>query len=211
MSVITLPQAALACSSMIRFELVRSQEVLRTIAGVSQVTSFPDRYWMAQLQVVPQFDADLRAWSLALDQLSDLSNVVAIGPPHYRSPSTGYAGSSPAVNGGTQLGLSLVMDGMANSASVLAAGDYLSFDTTSALGNTNRQLNKVTAALNSNGSGQGTASLLLPIRQAPANDASVNIQTPTAFFMVTTPRSAVEFQIANYSQFTLDLIERVFP
>lgn len=211
MSVISLPAAALASCSTIRFEMVRSQEVLRTISGIAQVTSFPDRRWTARLSVVPQFGSALMAWSLVMDQISDLSNVFALGPPHYTGPSSGYAGANPLVDGADQLGLSLVVDGVTPSAQILSAGDYLSFDTTSAWGNTNRQLNRTTANVTADGSGQATIPLLYPIREAPADDATVQIKTPTAFFNLTTPRSAIDLQPGLYSTFEIDAEERIFP
>jgi hypothetical protein len=210
-SVITLPATALASCSEIAFELVRAQESLQTISGVTQITSFPDVRWFAQLQVIPQQGAALRAWALALDRLSDLSNVLALSPPYYEGPSTGYAGSNPAVAGADQLGLSLDVDGLPNSTAILIAGDFISFDTTSAKSNTNRQLIKVGANVTSNGSGQATITLETPIRQAPANDAVVNVLTPSAFFKRVKPRSSVILVPGKFSTFTVDLEERIFP
>lgn len=211
MSVISLPEAALSACAEITFELMRSQEVQTTIAGVSQVTSFPDRRWRARLQVVPQATAQLRAWSLALDQLSDLTNVVALSPPHYEAPSTGYAGPSPVVEGGSQLGLTLNCDGVTPSVAILSAGDYFSFDVTSPLGSTNRQLNRVTVAATADGTGDVDFTLMLPIRQAPADNAAVNITTPSAFFRLAAPLSTVDLRGRKMSTFVVDLEERIFP
>lgn len=211
MSVISLPAAALSACGSIRFELMRVQSLLTTLSGVSQVTSFPDKRWMAQLTVNPQFASQLRAWSLAIDQLSDLGNVLALTPPHYEGPSTGYAGASPVVNGSGQAGLTLAVDGMTPSAAVLLAGDFLSFDVTSPLGNSNRQLIKVAANVTANGSGQATIQLVTPIRQSPADNAAVNISTPSAYFGFSSPKSTVDYQPGKYSAFVLDLIERIYP
>jgi hypothetical protein len=211
LAIITLPAAALAAANQIRFEMVRSQVSLPTIAGVTQITSFPDRRWMAQIEVVPQFGSQLRAWALALDQLSDKSNAFALTPPYYEGPSTGYAGSNPLVMGADQLGLSLDVDGLPNSTAIALAGDFVSFDVTSAKGNANRELNKLAANLTSNGSGQATMSLVFPIRQAPADDATVNVLTPSAYFMLTDPRSSVDYQLAKFSTFTISAEERIYP
>jgi hypothetical protein len=69
----------------------------------------------------------------------------------------------------------------------------------------------VTAAASSNGSGEATFSLLVPIRQAPANDAAVNIFTPTAFFMLNQAQGGVEIDANQFSAFVLDAVERIFP
>lgn len=209
MSVLSLPASALASSRFIRFEYVYTQDVLEHHDGAVQFTTYPNRKWVAQLEVNPQFDADLRAWALVLDRLTDRNNVIALGPPYYSGPSTGYSGSSPLVNGASQLGTSLAIDGLSNSSAIQWAGDFLSFDVTTSLSNTNRQLIKVQANYSSNGSGEATVTLVTPIRLAPANNAAVNITTPTAFFMLVTPRSVVDYQLGKFSTFTLDFVERI--
>lgn len=211
MSVISLPAAALSACGTIRFELMRVQSLLTTLSGISQVTSFADKRWQAQLNVNPQFASDLRAWALAIDQLSDINNVLALTPPYYEGPSTGYSGLSPTVDGSGQAGTSLAVKGLSLSSAILLAGDFISFDVTSPLGNANRQLIKVASNVNSNGSGNATIQLVTPIRQSPADNAAVNITTPSAFFGLSTPRSAVDYRPAKYSEFVLELVERIFP
>ena len=211
MSVITLPATAKAASSQIEFRLVRAQASIETIAGVSQVTSYPDRRWAARLLINPQWESNLRQWSLAVTQLSDITNVFALGPPHYDGPSTGYSGSAPTVNGADQLGLSLDVDNLELTTAVLLAGDYISFNTTSALGNSNRQLIQVAADVTSDGSGEATISLTVPIREAPADDAAVEIFSPTAFFALAQAEGGVSIDAAQFSPFVLEAMERIFP
>lgn len=211
MATISLPVAALSSSRIIDFTLKRKQSVITTNAGVTQVTTYPDKRWFAMLEIVPKSSTDLIAWSLALDRLSDLANVVAIGPPHYEGPATSYAGNDPLVNGASQTGQSLVCDDVTISTDILSAGDFLSYDVTSAGGDTNRELNRVTAAAASDGSGNVTFTLLLPIRNSPADDATVEIQSPTALFMLEQPQSAVQLREGKKSRFMIRADERIFP
>jgi len=211
MSVITLPAQPSVSVRAERFRLLRSEAATETLSGIGQITTYPDRRWAMQINVIPQRGANLRLWALAAFQLSTLSNVFAYGPPHYSAPGTGYAGSNPLVSGADQLGLSLVVDGLPNSTPILSVGDFCSFDTVSTQGNTNRQLNMVTMAVNSDGGGVATLNLLLPIRQAPADDATVNILTPTAFFRSAKPEQLVDLDVDEYSPFTFDVVERIFP
>jgi hypothetical protein len=194
------------------FRLARAQDILQTNAGVTQVTTHPDRRWFAQLQIVPQSAANILAWSLALDQLSDRANVFALTPPYYAAgPSTGYSGANPLVAGASQTGLTLNVDGLPVSTAILLAGDFCSFDVTSVGGSVNRQLNKVTANVTSDGAGLATFNLLLPIRQAPANNATVVIDTPSAQFMLSNSESVVDLQLAEFAEFVVDAEERIFP
>jgi hypothetical protein len=116
------------------------------------------------------------------------------------------------VNGADQLGTTLDVDGLDVSEDILSAGDFISFDVTSGQGNTNRQLIPVTSAVQSDTSGEATISLAYPIREAPANDAAVNIFTPTAFFMLSEPRGGFQaLDVKKSSEFMIDAVERIFP
>lgn len=211
MSLITLPASIKESAARVHFSMLRQQSVIQTLAGVSQVTSFPDRRWQAQVQIVPQYRDDLRLWSLAITQLSDLANVFALGPPHYNGPSSGYAGAEPVVKDQDQLGTSLVVDGVTGGATILLPGDFISFDVTSLKGNTNRQLIQVTNTVTADGSGNATIQLATPIRQSPAENEPVSIKTPTAFFSLVRAEGGVEIVPGMWSPFVLDAIERVFP
>ncbi len=209
MAVITLPSSGRAAS----FQLQRSQQALYTVAGVSQITSFPDRRWKMTLNIPTKktTSTEFRLWSLAMTQLSDMENVFAYTPPWYTGPSTGYAGSDPLVELGSQLGLTLNVDGLPNSTAILLAGDFFSFDVTSPGGSTNRQLNQVTADVTSDGTGDATFSLLIPIRQAPADNAVVNLQAPSAFFRFSKATGGVKQLELLWSEFSLTCEERIFP
>lgn len=196
------------------WRLLRAQKALRRSGGISQITSWPDRRWVLRLNVTPQkiSSSGIRLWSLFVNQLSDMENHFAYGPPHYSGPSTGYAGSNPLVNGADQLGLALAVDGLPATTAILLAGDWFSVDTTSPVESaTNRQLNQVTADVTSNASGEATLPLLLPLRQAPLNNASVNVLTPTAFFRASDPEALLELDVNQFSPFVIDAEEQVFP
>ena len=209
MSLITLPNNQ---GRVAAFEMIQSQSTIETLAGVTQITSFPDRRWSLRIEVVQQKGSNLREWMLAMTRLSDRANWFAYGPPHYSGPSSGYAGTSPVVKGDDQLGVALDVDGVTNNATILLPGDFISFDVTSAKGNTNRQLIQVTNTVTADGSGNATIQLATPIRQAPADNAAVNIVTPSAFFMLTAARGGMpSYTPKRSSEFVIDAVERVFP
>jgi hypothetical protein len=211
MSVIALPASPNVSVNGERFRLRRSEAALPLASGVAQITSFPSRLWTMQINVIPMRTANLRLWTLFALQMSSLANVFAYGPPHYAGPSTGYAGAAPLVAGGSQLGTTLAVDGLTHSVPILSKGDFFSFDVTSPQGNTNRQLNAVTTDVSSDGFGAASLPLLLPIRQAPADDATVNISTPTALFRLVDPENGLDFDDEGFSQFSFDVIEAIFP
>ncbi len=211
MSVISLPGSVASYARADGFTLRRNETGIETLAGVTQITSFPDRRWAMTLALKPLRGTAIRDWNLFAMRLSSLANSFAYTPPYYSGNTAGYAGASPLVNGAGQTGSTLTVDGLSNSVPILKAGDFFSFDVTSGLGNTNRQLNAVIADVSSNGSGQATFSLLYPIRQSPADNAAVNITTPTALFRFTKPESLVQIDVENYAAMAFDAIEVILP
>lgn len=200
-----------APSRMLSFGLQRSVFPLRRLSGVTQRTSFASRLWTCQIELPPQQGESLAAWSLFFDQITDPANRFALTPPHYSGPGTGYAGANPLVNGALQLGQNLSVDGLLPSATVLLKGDFLSWLVTSAKGNTNRELNRATADVNSNATGQAVIPLLIPIRQPTTDNAAVEIFRPTALFAPDESVSAVNFDLNLMSGFTFIATEDVWP
>jgi hypothetical protein len=187
------------------------QKFLRTIAGITQITSYPSRLWIMQADTVPLFDDELRDWELALDQLSDLSNVFAHVPPGYEGPGTDYDGPNPRVNGADQLGVSLDVDGLDVDSEIVRAGDYASVAVTSALSNANQQLFRIKTDVVSDGSGEATFTFTTPIRQAPADDTTVQIYSPTALFSLVDAKSRTNLQLRRMAMLSIAAEERIHP
>lgn len=73
------------------------------------------------------------------------------------------------VNGASQTGRSLIVDGLPNSTTVLTAGQFVTVGD---------QLLQLTANVTTNGSGQATLSFAPPLRSAPADNAVVEFKNP---------------------------------
>lgn len=212
MTTIALPTTVRASAVGASFHLETNDAELTNTAGASQITTYPDRRWAARLQFAPKSGTDLLAWQLALAQLAVKSNVFAMGPPNYTGPSTGYAGAAPLVAGAAQTGMTLDVDGMTPSAAILLVGDFVSFESVGASGVTNRQLVQVTSNVTANISGEATLALALPIRTSPADNATVEIFSPTTFFAMTGNRGGVDnFDASGFGTFIIEVKERVWP
>jgi hypothetical protein len=96
--------------------------------------------------------------------------------PDFGYKRQGAGGGTPRVNGASQTGLSLVTDGWPASTLVLKAGDRIG---------SSGQMLVVTQDATTNGSGQVTLQLAHPIRVAPANDSLIEIDAPTARYILT--------------------------
>lgn len=142
--------------------------------GTVQTIELPGAVWAASLSwpVLPV--AQWRAMQAWLAQLRGSSGRFYYGPPHATArQATGTIGT-PLVNGGSQTGATLNVDGFGASQSVFLAGDFIAYDT--AVG---RSLHVITANATSNGSGQAALAIEPPIRVSPADNAAIIHSSPT--------------------------------
>ena len=140
--------------------------------------------------------ADLQAF---LTKLNGQEHRFTLHDHAYTRRGTG--GGTPLIDGASQTGSSVTIDGAtASVTNLLRAGDYLSF---------NNQLFMTTADCNSDGSGDVTVTLSPPIRSAPADDAAVDIDAPVSgVFMLATDPSWSN-RPGAFSSFQMTCIEDV--
>lgn len=136
----------------------------------------PGARWQCEIELVP---------TVSLTDLRIVRSVLAIQNSPlsvYRIPAVETAQAvSPVpatctVNGANQTGLSLAVAGLPNNTAILSAGHMISV----ALPNNSEQLFVITANATSNASGQATFTLGTPLRQSPANGATVRLHSPVS-------------------------------
>lgn len=193
-------------------QLVRDNEqfMQRYLSGASQITTFPSRRWLLQFATHILEGDELREWSLALDRLSDLTNVFHFVPPEYTGPSTGYEGPLPVVNGAGQLGTSLDCDGVTPETDIVGPGDYVSFPVTTSAGQTNYELHRISSLCTSDESGEVTLEFTRPIRLAPANNAVVQIYAPIGQFRLAVPRAGQDIQLLRRASVSVEAEEAIW-
>jgi hypothetical protein len=109
----------------------------------------------------------------------------------------GTAGGSPAVNGGSQTGSSLVTKTWTAGAT-MKAGDYFGV---------NGELKMCIADSTANGSGAMTLLFEPPLRSSPSDSAAITVTRPTATFIMTEPRTNWEPAIGGFTSFSLQGME----
>lgn len=82
---------------------------------------------------------------------------------------------TPTVNGASQTGRSLITDGWPSSVKVLEDGDFVTV---------NDQLLQITSDIYSDASGNATLAFEPPLRTSPADNASIEYETPYALMML---------------------------
>lgn len=168
-----------------------------------QTLELPGARWVCSMTLPAMAPAAWRAWTAWIAKMRGQAGRVYYGPPHYTgstapswtaNPSaltadstsvTADSGSlvnqesagsrgTPLVDGAEQSGEYLRTRGWLGSITVLAAGDYLSYDTSRG-----RSLHMVVDDAVSDGYGGALIRIEPPIRTAPEDGADVETETPT--------------------------------
>lgn len=177
MALVTFPLAwnkATAC----RIDMISQTGLFPSfLTGSIQTTERGGHLW----QLAASFVADLTdAGTLRafIAEMRGQANRVLVTPPDLDQQ--GAYGGTPLVNGASQTGDSLVINGASNNITNWArAGDYISFPN-----GTWNELKLVTADANSDGAGNVTLSIEPVIRNSPADAAAVEVTTPTGQFLM---------------------------
>lgn len=137
-----------------------------TFAGQAQASS--GQMWQADVSLPPMKREDAEKWIAWMVSLRGQFGTFNMGDPSAATP-RGVATGTPLVNGASQTGENLNIDGCtANVTGWLKAGDYIQLGSAGTA-----TLHKVLADVDTNGSGQATLSLWPHIRSAPADNATV--------------------------------------
>lgn len=137
-----------------------------TFAGQAQASS--GQMWQADVTLPPMKREDAEKWIAWLVSLRGQFGTFNMGDPSAATP-RGVATGTPRVNGSSQTGEDLNIDGCTpDITGWLKAGDYIQLGAAGTA-----TLHKVLADVDTNASGEATLSLWPHIRSAPANNATV--------------------------------------
>ena len=151
-----------------RFSLVRTVAVSSSpFTGQDQVVQHEGEFWTTQIKFPPMLKVDAAPIIAFLLQLRGRRGTFALGDQD-RKTIQGVATGTIRVNGASQTGNQVALDGFANSTNnVFKAGDYIQI---------NSYLYMVTEDVNSNGSGEANVKIEPSLRQGIetiADDATV--------------------------------------
>lgn len=135
-----------------------------------QTIAHTGQRWEADIMLPPMSEADARVWIAWLSSLKGFFGTFLMGDPTGSTPQ-GSAGGTPLVNGASQTGAELVIDGATPSQTGwLKAGDYVQLGSGSS---TSLHMQLVDA--DSDGSGNVTLDLWPNVRVAPADNAALTV------------------------------------
>ena len=182
------------------WELVTNTKTFRSpLTNAVQTANRKGSLWKVSLPFNNLHTGDRADLQAVLTKLNGQEHRFNLHDHAYTRRGTG--GGTPLVNGGSQTGASIVLDGAtASVTNWLRAGDYLSF---------NNQLFMATSDVNSDGSGNVTVPIAPPIRTSPSDNTAVDIVAPISgvFMLASTP--SWNNRPGIFSTFKVDAIEDV--
>lgn len=142
-----------------------SQTFESPLSRKTQRLELAGQRWRATWTLPPMSKANASAWIAFFMKLKGRVNTFTASDPDWQTNLGAWSGT-PLVNGASQTGNSLIIDGCTNSITSWGkAGDYF---------NVNSKLYRLTADCNTNGSGQTTLVFEPPIYTAPADNAVIS-------------------------------------
>lgn len=175
------------------------------MSGAEVIVESFEALWAISFSLAPRTESESRILGSRLMQLARLGNVFEAGPPAY-ALSSGYSGADPLVNGASQLGTTLVCDGVSNNTLIVQEGDYKSFTI-----GTNIKLFRFTADATSDGVGNVTFNFEPPLHDSPANNAVVEINVPVTRFRLVEALHVVSVDSAAFRTMSINAVESFTP
>ena len=173
-----------------------------TFAG--QAFAYAGQMWTADVTLKPMKRADAEQWNAWLLSLRGQLGTFLMGDP-MGATARGVATGTPLVNGASQTGGSLVIDGATSSTTGwLKAGDYIQLGS-----NGSSRLHKVLADANSDGSGNVTLDIWPHIRVAPADNATVTVSNAKGLFRLSSNEQAFSINESAIYGMTFAAMEAV--
>lgn len=166
---LTLPNLGIARIEMRGIE--RSAISASPFTGSQQVMKHSGQWWEADVTLPPLKRDEAEIWIAFLLSLRGHYGTFTMGDPMGATPqgSASTTPGTPLVNGASQTGATLTIDGCPASATgYLKAGDYIQLGY-----GTSTRLHKVVADVDTDASGGATLDIWPSIRTAPADNATV--------------------------------------
>ena len=181
------------------WELISNTQQFVGISGAIQVAQRAGQRWAVTLEFGTLASNDRSVLQAFVIQVLGLADNFTLTPHDYSA--RGAFGGTPLVNGASQTGNSLAVDGCSASISNwIRAGDFFQ------VGN---ELKMATEDASTNASGEITISFVPELRAAPADDAVITTSTPSGVFRFVRPRMGWSSRPAFISSMTIECIEDV--
>lgn len=170
----------------------------------SQAQASAGQMWQADVTLPPMKRTDAEAWVAWLVSLRGSFGTFLMGDPIGATP-RGAGGGTPLVNGSSQTGQDLNIDGCTpDITGWLKAGDYVQLGSAGSA-----TLHKVLADVSTNGSGEATLTLWPHIRTAPSDNAAVTISNTVGRWRLASSESSWSVNEASIYGISFSCMEAI--
>jgi hypothetical protein len=172
-----------------------------------QVIAHQGQRWEAEITLPPQKRATAETWAAFLMSLQGSRGTFLMGDPNAATArgSASTTAGTPVVNGASQTGQSLTVDGLPASATgYLLAGDYIQLG-----GGSSATLHKVLQNVDSNALGQATIELWPYVRTSPADGATILVSNAQGVFRLTNNQADWSIDSASVYGISFAAVEAV--
>jgi len=170
-----------------------------------QVVRHAGARWSATISIPPVKRSDSEYWNSFLLRLRGQFGTFLLGDPNGATPrgSAASAAGTPVVNGASQTGNELAIDGLpASAVGYLRAGDYIQLGSAASA-----RLYKVLEDVDSNGSGEATLNLWPDLRSSPADGATVVVSNAKGVFRLSNNEAVWTINNAGFYSISFAAVE----
>tara|TARA_R100000951_G_C2649062_1_gene183708 strand:+ start:435 stop:1064 length:630 start_codon:yes stop_codon:yes gene_type:complete len=170
-----------------------------------QVVRHAGARWSATISIPPVKRSDSEYWNSFLLRLRGQFGTFLLGDPNAATPrgSASSAAGTPVVNGASQTGNNLNIDGLpASAVGYLLAGDYVQLGSAASA-----RLYKVLEDVNSNSSGEATLNLWPDLRSSPADGATVTVTGAKGLFRLASNDTTWTINTAGFYSISFAAVE----
>jgi len=173
--------------------------------GTQQIFRHQGQTWEADISLPPMTRDESESWASFLLRLRGQYGTFLLGDPNAATPrgSASATPGTPVVNGASQIGDELNIDGLPASATgYLKAGDYIQIGSASTA-----TLHKVLEDVNSNASGEATLNLWPRVRTAPNDNDPITVSNAKGVFRLAANDSGWTINQAGIYSITFGAVE----
>lgn len=170
-----------------------------------QVQKGQGQRWEADISLPLMKREDAEQWISFFVKLNGSYGTFLMGDPNASTPrgSASTAAGTPVVNGASQTGDELDIDGLpVSTTGYLKAGDYIQLGASATA-----KLYKVLDDVDTNASGEATLTIWPDLRSSPADDATVVVSGAKGLFRLSTNASDWQINEAGFYQISFGAAE----
>lgn len=201
---VTFPLSLPSVRSSREIEIVGDSVVGMSVSPFTreqQVYVHQGEQWRARVMLPAMKRANAEEWVAFLIALNGLEGTFLMGDPSASTPRGTWSGGGPLVNGSSQTGKSMNIDGLTASVTI-KKGDWFQLGSGSG-----SKLHKIVLDVTANGSGQAAIDFWPRLRASPTDNDALTIASPKGVWRLASNRRDWSIRLAGLYGITFEAME----